>query len=135
MKNTNSRRRPLRRKNSVPLRATISERTGINILTEPEAPPAPQTTMLTPPTKPTRDILALLLACTGFALAAKPEACIELLPGAPTTVLITANNKAQAAFVLPISQEAACKVFGMQAPVPRDRDLEQLWEEDRRHAC
>ena len=129
----NSRRTP-RRYPSAPLRTSIMERTGIT-LTDPEAPLLPQTIMLTPPPKPARDIVSLLLACTGFALAANPDAQVELLPGAPTTVVIHTNNKAQAAFVLPISEATACKAFGMPAPLPRDRELEQLWEEDRHHAC
>ena len=129
----NSRISP-RRHTSTPLHTSIMERTGLT-LSEPEAQPVSQTIMLTLPPKPARDILSLLLACTGFALAAEPNASVELLPGTPTTVVISTNNIAQAAFVLPISETEACKAFGMPAPLPRDRELEQLWEEDRHHAC
>jgi len=127
-----SRRHP-RRYTSVPLHASIMERTSIPMLTcssEPEATPRPQTIMLTPPPKPARDILALLLASTGFALAGVPNANVELLPGAPTTVVIHKEGKAQAAFVLPISEAEACKAFGMPSPEVRDHELEALWEED-----
>ena len=131
MKN-NLRRYP-RNNTPAPLLASIGERTGLT-LTEPKAPPVPQTIMLTPPPKPARDILSLLLACTGFALAAEPNASVELLPGTPTTVVISIDDQAQAAFVLPISETEACKAFGMPAPLPRDRELEALWEEEH-HAC
>jgi len=129
MKNK-SRRHP-RRYTSAPLRASITERTGITSLADPEAPSRPQSIMLTPPPKPARDILSLLLASTGFALAGVPDASVELLPGSPTTVIINNNGKAQSVFVLPISEAAACKAFGQAAPVLRDRELEALWEEDR----
>jgi len=128
-----SRRHP-RRYTSAPLCASISERTGFT-LGEPEAPGRPQSIMLTPPPKPARDIVSMLLACTGFALAGEPSASVELLPGVPTTVVVSINDQAQAAFVLPISEAEACKAFGKPTPVPRDRELEALWEEDRRHAC
>jgi len=91
----------------------------------------PQTVMLKAPPKPTKDILALLLACTGFALAAKSDTSVELLPGTPTTVIINSGGQAQAAFVLPISEAEACKALGQPMQVPRDRDLERLWEEER----
>ncbi len=133
MKTSKPRRKPLRRKTTTPLRANISERSGIT-LNAPKIPLMPQTVMLTPPPKPTKDILALLLACTGFAIAAKSDASVELMPGTPTTVVVTSNGKAQAAFVLPITEAEACKAFGMPVPMPRDRNLERLWEEDRR-AC
>jgi len=90
--------------------------------------------MLTPPPKPARDIVSLLLACTGFALAGVPNASVELLPGSPTTVIINNDGQAQAAFVLPISEAEACKAFGMPSPEVRDHELEALWEEER-HAC
>ena len=128
----NSRHRS-RNNTPAPLLASIGERTGLT-LSEPEAPPVSQTIMLTPPPKPARDILSLLLACTGFALAAEPNASVELLPGTPTTVVISIDDQAQAAFVLPISETEACKAFGMPAPLPRDRELEALWEEEH-HAC
>ena len=136
MKNKQRRRTP-RRYTSAPLRANIMERTGTAVFThypEHEASPRPQTTMLTSPPKSARDIVSLLLACTGFALAGLSNANVELLPGTPTTVVISIDDQAQAAFVLPISETEACKAFGMPAPLPRDRELEALWEEEH-HAC
>jgi len=128
-----SRRHP-RRYTSAPLRANITERTGFSPHTEPEAPHRPQSIMLTPPPKPARDIVSMLLACTGFALAGEPNASVELLPGAPTTVVIHNNHKAQAAFVLPISEAEACKAFGMSAPEPRARARAARWAAARRPA-
>ena len=83
------------------------------------------------PPRSARSVLSLLAASTGLVLAAQPDAKVELLPGTPTTVLISSAGRAQAAFVLPISEMEACKAFGKPAPVPRDRELEAMWEEDR----
>ena len=128
------RRKPRRRPHNntpAPLHATIGERTGVT-LNAPKTTPVPQTVMLSPTPKPARDILTWLMAATGLVLAAKPNASIELLPGTPTTVLITSANEARATFVLPISESEARKALGQPALVPRDHDLERLWEEDRR---
>jgi len=77
-------------------------------------------------------VLGLLMATTGLALAARRDARVELLPGMPTTVVLTAGDQPTAAFVLPIAQDEARRMFGLPATEPRDRLLEQLFEEDRR---
>jgi hypothetical protein len=82
--------------------------------------------------KPVRDVLGLLLAAAGFALAARRDARIELLPGAPPTVVIKSHGAPAAVFVLPaLTLSEAYRVFGQPAPAERDRVLEQVLEEER----
>jgi hypothetical protein len=81
--------------------------------------------------KPAKDVLTLLLASAGLALAARRDARVELLPGEPITLLISSGGKVRAAFVLPISEAEARKLVGQPAPVGRDGRIEVLWEEDR----
>ena len=102
-----------------------------------KAQPAPRP-LPKPPAKPVRDILGLLLAATGFALAARRDARVELLPGHPVTVVIkTGNASAEpaAAFVLPaVTLGEAARLFGAPALADRDRVLEQVLEEERQSA-
>jgi hypothetical protein len=87
------------------------------------------------PSHATKSILQLLMATVGLALASRDDAEIELLPSSPTTVVISVDDKIQAAFILPISHAEAERAFGA-ASSPRDKTLEQLWELDHRdHAC
>ena len=135
------RNKPRRRsgRHSGPLHATIAERiTPLPALAAPPVtvplPGKQQPALMPPAPRSARDVLALLAACTGFALVGCPSAEVELLPGTPVTVVIMSNGRAKAAFVLPISEAEACKTFGQPAPVSRDREMEVLWEEER-HAC
>ena len=135
----NKPRRRSRRHHPGPLHATIAERIppvpALFAAPVPAPPPLKQRPALMPPApRSARDVLALLAASTGFALAGCPSAEVELLPGSPVTVVIMSNGRAKAAFVLPISEAEACKTFGQPAPVSRDREMEVLWEEER-HAC
>jgi len=78
----------------------------------------------------TREVLTLLTAATGLVLAGRLDAEVELLPGTPTTVVISSAGKAQAAFVLPIPHAEACRALGRPAtPVP-DPELDLLWAEE-----
>ena len=84
-----------------------------------------------PPPRSTREVLALLTAATGLVLAARPDAQVELLPGTPTTVLITSGGMALAAFVLPVAPGEVLKAMGRPEPRRPDADVLQLWEETR----
>jgi len=92
--------------------------------------PAQAPRMPSPP-KSTKDILNLLLATTGLALAARPDTEIELLPGTPTTIAITSNGQIKAAFVLPIKANDVLKAMGTNSVSKPDLDLLALWEEER----
>lgn len=129
------RRRPRRRKNNNPLRISFADRLAplMPQLSPSTSTPRPHP-LPAPPPKPARDVLGVLLAATGLVLAARKNARVELLPGLPVTVVISTGREPAAAFVLPISQADACKAFGRPAPQPRDRLMEQLFEEDR-HAA
>jgi len=123
------RRRPRahRRMNS-PLKASLGERSPI-LQT---AAPAPRRPVLLPQIqKSAKDVLAVLLASAGLSLAARRDAQVELLPGTPTTILISAGGQTRAALVLPISESEARKLVGQAAPTKHDGQLEVLWEEDR----
>jgi len=99
-------------------------------LAAPEPTPKPRP-LPAPPPKPARDVLGVLLAATGLVLAARRNARVELLPGLPVTVVISTGREPAAAFVLPISEAEACKVFGKPAPVARDPIAELLYEAER----
>jgi len=64
------------------------------------------------PPRSARDVLALLMATTGLALAARKDARVELLPGRPITVVLSAGEQPAAAFVLPIAEDEARRMFG-----------------------
>ena len=83
------------------------------------------------PSRSTRDVLTLLTAATGMALAAQPDCTVELLPGLPTTILVVSGGKAKAAFVLPVAHEEACLALGRVAPPQVDLVMDWLWEEER----
>lgn len=124
------RRRPRRRKNK-PLRVSFADRLAPLMPKLSGAPPPPKPRPLpAPPPKSARSILGLLMASTGLALAAR-RVHVELLPGTPTTVVVCEQGKARAAFVLPMSHDEARKHFGRPAREPRNRLVEQLFEEER----
>ena len=118
-----------RRRTPRPLRVSLAERVGSLYLDQPE--PQHHPALMPSPPRSTRSIVELLLAATGFALAARRSARVELLPGEPTTVVIYGGDLPAAAFVLPIDHEQACMAFGQPTSAPRDRQLEQLFEEER----
>jgi len=99
-------------------------------LTVPTHEPRARTLMPTPP-RSARDVLAVLMAATGLALAARRDARVELLPGLPVTVVLTAGDEPSAAFVLPIGEPEARRMFGQPKQDARDHLLEQLFEEQR----
>jgi DNA polymerase-3 subunit beta len=76
-----------------PLGATVLERIGPeHPLTEADLPQHHR--VLSPPVpKPAKDVLALLLATAGLAVAARNDARIEMLPGEPITILITTGGR------------------------------------------
>jgi hypothetical protein len=124
-----SRRRRARREPR-PLRVSVADRLGdLKLLAPPSAsyrsPRMPQ------PPRSARDILALLMASTGLALAAREDAKITLLPGTPTTVVVSASGQPSAAFLLPIAEDEARRMFGQPEEEPSDRLLERLFEEQR----
>ena len=122
-----------RRQFSGPLRATFGDRLGLDALSLPcSSSPTPKPMPLMPsPPKSARDVLALLAVATGFVLAAQPDAKVELLPGSPTTVLITNGGKAQAAFVLPVPHEEACRALGRPITPGPDPEFDLLWYEEQ----
>ena len=122
------RRRP--RRKPQPLRVSLADRVGPMSLTVPTHEPRARTLMPTPP-RSARDVLAVLMAATGLALAARRDARVELLPGLPVTVVLSAGDEPSAAFVLPIDEHEARRMFGRPAAVQRDHLLEQLFEEQR----
>ena len=117
-----------RRRADSPLKASLGERSPALH----DATPAPRRLVLLPQIqKPAKDVVAVLLASTGLSLAARRDAQVELLPGTPVTILISAGGQARAALVLPISESEARRLVGQPAPTKRDGQLEVLWEEDR----
>lgn len=129
--NKNRRRRP-RRRNSKPLKVSFADRLAPLMPQLTPSEPPPRTRPLpAPPPKSARSVLGLLAAATGLALAAR-RVHLELLPGEPVTVLVCERGRVRAAFMLPLSEAEARKAFGRPAKAPRDRLLEQLFEEERR---
>jgi len=102
-----------------------------NLEIQTHQPATSHSPLMPEPPRSARDVLGLLMATTGLALAARKDARVELLPGLPITVVLTAGDQPTAAFVLPIAQDEARRVFGQPATEPRDHLLEQLFEEDR----
>ena len=77
-----------------------------------------------------------LTADVGLAMAARHDATVEVLPGAPTTVVFAAGGQVQGLLVTPTSETTTRRLLGLpEAPdSQRDLELEAFWEEDRR-AC
>jgi hypothetical protein len=100
-------RRP-RRRESQPLRVSLADRVGpIHI----SRPTYHQPLMPLPP-RSARDILAVLMATLGLSIVARHDAKITLLPGTPTTIVITNGMTPAAAFILPITEAEARRAFG-----------------------
>ena len=91
----------------------------------------PQIPRMPSPPRSTRDILTLITAAAGLALAARPDAAVELLPGTPTTVLVVSSGKTQAIFMLPVEHSEVLKALGQREPSIPDTNMLQLWEETR----
>ena len=121
-------RRPRRRYQPAPLHATISERIGRELEA---AAPTYRTAVLPAAPRPAKEVLALLLASTGMALAGRKDARVELLPGTPVTLLISSGGRLRAAMVLPVTEAEARKLVGQPTAQDRDRRFDTLWEEDR----
>jgi len=125
-----SRRRRPRRRKPRPLRVSLVDRVGpVELASRRPAPVRPS--LLPSLFRSARDVLGVLMAATGLSLAARPDSQISLLPGSPTTVVLSAAGEPSAAFVLPIAESEARRLFGQPAPEPRDRLLERLFEEER----
>lgn len=127
-RNHRSRRRPR------PLSASIAERIG-ELRLPPARPRLPHLHQEPPrallPSRSTRDVLAVLAAATGLAVACASDAVVELLPSSPTTIVITRSGRADAVFVLPISRQEALAALGRPAAAAPDAMFDRLWEEDR----
>ena len=123
-------RRPRRKPR--PLRVSLADRLGGQTLAiSPRQPKRHAQVLLPDPPRSARDVLGLLMAATGMALAARRDAKVTVLPGMPITVVLTAGDQPAAAFILPNDEYEARQLFGEPAPEPRDHLLEQLFEEDR----
>lgn len=123
-------RRP--RRKARPLRVSLADRLGGQEIAIPTPQPEQHHPSLLPePPRAARDVLSLLMATTGLALAGRKDARVELLPGLPVTVVLTAGDEPSAAFVLPIEEQEARRMFGQPVAAPRDHLLEQLLEEQR----
>lgn len=116
------------RRRREPLRTTLSERLGRPVVA-PAIPPRPEPVL--GPGRPASEVLALLMAVTGLRLAARADAEVELLPGTPTTVVLTVAGRARAAFVLPADDAELRHALGQPRPPRRDLALERLWHEDQ----
>ena len=117
------------RREQQPLRARPFAQLREEILPSiPTAPP--QMPRMPSPPRSAREVLALLTAATGLVLAGQPDARIELLPGTPTTVLVTTSGKARAAFVLPVPRDEACRTLGCPPSQEPDPELDLLWAEE-----
>jgi hypothetical protein len=77
------------------------------------------------------DRLQRLTAEIGLVLAGHENATLEILPGAPTTIAISADGELISLMVLPLDAEQASHVLGVPPTPARDRCIEHLWEEQR----
>lgn len=129
-----SRNRNRRSRRAAPLRVSLGDR-----LKQPPVTSQPHTdptkVLLPPPPKPARDVVAALMAATGVAIAARPDATVNLLPGSPTTVVISAAGQPAAVFILPLSEAEAQRLLKLPVAEPRDYVLERLFEEERQAAA
>ena len=115
---------------AAPLGASIGQHLG-TVCMPILADPTPQMPRMPSPPRSARDVLALLTAATGLAVAARPYAKVELLPGHPTTVIITCHGQIEAVFVLPLKASEVLKALGKDTVPKADLDLLALWEEER----
>jgi len=129
------RRKPRRRRScfNKPLRVSIAERTGWR---PPKVDIKPRSTLPAPTAQTRRILKALaalpkLAASIGFAVAAQPNAAVEVLPGEPAAVAFTTGNKLKGLFVLPASEHEIRQAIGLPAVEIRDRQADRLWEEAR----
>jgi len=75
--------------------------------------------------------LPRLAADIGFAIAARPDAVVEVLPGSPTTVVFSAGGKLKGLMVVPGTEAETRSLLGLPATAPRDRAADRIWEEGR----
>ena len=119
------------RRQARPLKTTLADLTGpVRFPTKQPAIPLPQRPQMPSPPRSAREVLTLLTAATALVLAARPDAEVELLPGTPTTVLVTSAGKARAAFVLPVPHAEACHILGRPITPGPDPELDLLWAEE-----
>ena len=122
-------RRHPRRRPQVALHATIGERL-----------PAIPTVTLPPPRRPwtpshsTKAMLTAIAALPRLAasvgmIAADPSAEVELLPGAPTTLVFTAAGHIRGLFILPIAEDEA-QLLHLPEATNLDPFTLRLWEDE-----
>jgi hypothetical protein len=75
--------------------------------------------------------LPKLASQIGFALAAHPNAAIDVLPGPPTTVTFTVNGELKGLMVLPIGEDEVRQQLGLPTSVMGDVRADALFEEER----
>ena len=131
----NKRKPRPRRRRSSPLPMPLADRLNPDALSIliPSNSPAPSPRIPSPP-RSSRDIVTLLAALTGLALAARPDAKVELLPGSPTTVLVISGGKARATFILPVPRDEVSRALGRPTQVVVDPEMDRLWMEEQQHA-
>ena len=113
-----------------PLRATPF--TQLREVAIPSRPtPRPQAPRMPSPPRSARDVLAVLSATAGLALAGLPDAEVELLPGSPTTVVVVSGGQARATFILPVPRDEVSRALGRPPRVVVDPELDQLWMEEQ----
>ncbi len=72
-----------------------------------------------------------LATSIGLSIAAHPDASVEILPGAPTTVAFTTGGKLKGLIVLPVEVNDARQQLGLPQITTRDLTAEALFEEQR----
>jgi hypothetical protein len=72
------------------------------------------------------------LAASVGMIAADPSAEVELLPGAPTTLVFTAAGHIRGLFILPIAEDEARQLLHLPEATNLDPFTLRLWEDDRR---
>ena len=77
------------------------------------------------------EALPKLSSQLGFAMAMDPDAEIDVLPGAPTTITFTVGNELKGLMVLPIDEHEARHQLGLPMVQSPDLASEALYEELR----
>lgn len=122
------------RRRPAAIRSVSGERTGWHAPISRSPRPAP---LPVGPPASMRAVLAALAALPrlaadiGFAIAARPDAMVEVLPGSPTTVVFSAGGKLKGLMVVPCTEAETRSLLGLPAAAPRDRAADRIWEEGR----